>query len=54
MLTRSFFSYCSPLTYGWEGGVALSKTETFTKKMCVTKAEYEEHGKNICKERFDS
>ncbi|XP_031574279.1 actin-related protein 6-like [Actinia tenebrosa] len=44
----------NPVTYGWDGGIALSKTETFTKKMCVTKAEYEEHGKNICKERFDS
>ena len=43
-----------PVTYAWEGGVALSKTDVFVNKMCVTKAEYDEHGENICKEKFDS
>ena len=40
--------------HAWEGGVALSKTDVFLNKMCVTKAEYDEHGKNICREKFDS
>lgn len=43
-----------PVTHAWEGGCALSKTEVFVNKMCVTKAEYDEHGKNICREKFDS
>ena len=42
---------CSrPITHAWEGGVSLSNLN----KMCVTKAEYDEHGKNICRERFES
>ena len=46
---------CSiPITHKWEGGVSLSKTDTFFDKMCVTKAEYDERGKNICREKFDS
>ncbi|XP_020909427.1 actin-related protein 6 isoform X2 [Exaiptasia diaphana] len=44
----------NPVTYAMEGGIMLSKTDTFTKKMCVTKADYEEHGKHLCRERFDS
>ncbi|EDO31145.1 predicted protein [Nematostella vectensis] len=44
----------NPIAYAWEGGSTLSKSDTFTKKMCVTKAEYAEQGKAICKERFDS
>ncbi|XP_058961262.1 actin-related protein 6-like [Pocillopora verrucosa] len=43
-----------PVTHAWEGGAALSKTDVFVGKMCVTKAEYDEHGKNICREKFDS
>lgn len=43
-----------PVTHAWEGGCALSKTDVFVNKMCVTKAEYDEHGKNICREKFDS
>ncbi|CAH3016407.1 unnamed protein product [Porites evermanni] len=43
-----------PITHAWEGGVSLSKTDTFLNKMCVTKAEYDEHGKSICREKFDS
>lgn len=48
--------YCpsKPMTHAWDGGVALSKTDMFASKMCVTKAEYDEHGKNICREKFDS
>ena len=46
---------CSrPITHAWEGGVSLSKTDTFLHKMCVTKADYDENGKNICREKFDS
>lgn len=43
-----------PITHAWEGGAALSKTDVFLNKMCVTKAEYEDNGKNICREKFDS
>ncbi|XP_015748134.1 PREDICTED: actin-related protein 6-like [Acropora digitifera] len=48
--------HCSsrPITHAWEGGAALSKTDVFLNKMCVTKAEYEDNGKNICREKFDS
>ena len=49
------YRLCSiPITHAWEGGVSLSKTDTFLDKMCVTKAEYDEHGKNICREKFES
>ena len=45
---------CSrPITHACEGGVSLSKTDTFLNKMWVTKAEYDEHGKNICRERLN-
>jgi len=47
-------SSSNPVTHAWEGGVALSKTDVFLNKMCVTKSEYDEHGKNICREKFDS
>lgn len=43
-----------PVAHAWEGGAALSRTDLFLNKMCVTKAEYEENGKNICREKFDS
>ena len=49
------YRLCSiPITHAWEGGVSLSKTDTFLDKMCVTKAEYDEHGLNICIEKFES
>ena len=49
-----FFRSFRPITHAWEGGAALSKTDVFLNKMCVTKAEYEDNGKNICREKFDS
>ena len=49
------YRLCSiPITHAWEGGVSLSKTDTFLDKMCVTKAEHDEHDKNICREKFES
>ena len=51
---RLLFVSFRPVTHAWEGGAALSKTDVFVGKMCVTKAEYDEHGKNICREKFDS
>ena len=53
-LNRLLFVSFRPVTHAWEGGAALSKTDVFVGKMCVTKAEYDEHGKNICREKFDS
>ena len=36
---------CSrPITHALVGGVSLFKTDRFLNKMCVTKAEYDEHG----------
>jgi len=43
----------NPATYAWQGGVTLSKTADFVSKYCITKAEYEESGKNICFQKFD-
>ena len=49
------YRLCSiPITHAREGGVSLSKTDTFLDTMCVTKAEYDEHGKKICREKFES
>ena len=40
------YRLCSiPITHAWEGGVSLSKTDTFLDKMCVTKAGYDEHAR---------
>ncbi|XP_074643022.1 actin-related protein 6-like [Tubulanus polymorphus] len=41
-----------PITYSWHGGAQLAQTPDF-KKLCVTREQYEEHGPNICEERFD-
>ena len=47
---------CSrPIKHAWEGGISSFKTDTFLDlldKMCATKAEYDEHGKNICRENL--
>ncbi|XP_013398165.1 actin-related protein 6 [Lingula anatina] len=42
----------NPITFSWEGGAALAQDPQF-KKMVVTKAEFEEHGQEICEEKFD-
>ncbi|XP_052811955.1 actin-related protein 6-like [Mya arenaria] len=42
----------NPISYAWEGGVQLANDPAF-RKLAVTRAEYEEHGHNICMERFD-
>eukprot|EP00795_Rhopilema_esculentum_P005166 gene5166-297_t len=43
----------NPITYAWEGGAEISKSPGFVEKFCVTKSEYEEHGRSICSEKFD-
>ncbi|XP_046845659.1 actin-related protein 6-like isoform X2 [Xenia sp. Carnegie-2017] len=40
-----------PITYAWQGGKILSHTESFS-DMLVTKTEYQEHGKNFCRNKF--
>jgi len=42
----------SPITYSWEGGVQLANDPNFS-SMVVTRAQFEEHGHNICMEKFD-
>ena len=42
----------NPITFAAEGGMALSQHDTFS-NFCVTKAEYEEHGRTICCQKFD-
>lgn len=42
----------NPVTYAWEGGALLSKNPEF-KKLIVTKKDYEEHGHNLCMDKFD-
>ena len=54
MYVRMYRLCFIPITNAWEGGVSLSKTDTFLDKMCVTKADDDEHGKNICREKFES
>ncbi len=41
----------SAITYAWEGGSVLAKDDSF-RKQAVTRQEYEEHGHNLCLERF--
>eukprot|EP00794_Sanderia_malayensis_P012814 gene12814-14127_t len=43
----------NPSTFAWQGGAQLSKEADFVQKYCVTKAEYEEHGRGICSEKFE-
>ncbi|XP_046549128.1 LOW QUALITY PROTEIN: actin-related protein 6-like [Haliotis rubra] len=42
----------NPTSHAWEGGCLLAKDPDFS-KMVVTKQEFDEHGPNICYERFD-
>ena len=42
----------SPVTYAWSGGVQLANDPKFN-SMCVTRAQFEEHGHVICQEKFD-
>jgi len=42
----------NPGTFAWEGGALLAQDSNFH-NMVVTKLEYEEHGQDICRERFD-
>ena len=48
-LTRIFF--IRPTTYAWHGGKLLSNSKEFT-DMFITKAEYQEQGKNACRKKF--
>ncbi|XP_052240121.1 actin-related protein 6-like isoform X2 [Dreissena polymorpha] len=48
----SITSSKNPVTYAWEGGVQLANDPNFH-KLVVTRAEFEEHGHNICMERFE-
>lgn len=41
-----------PSIYAWEGGVALANDPQL-KKIAISRDEYDEHGHNICLERFD-
>lgn len=45
-------SFFSPITYSWEGGKLISENDDF-EDMVVTREDYEEHGHNICEEKFD-
>lgn len=45
-------SYCSPITYAWEGGVKLSQSSQFLES-CMSREEYEEEGVRGSIERFD-
>jgi actin-related protein len=40
-----------PATYAWHGGKLLSNSEDFP-SMVITKAEYQEQGKNACRKKF--
>ncbi|XP_028397113.1 actin-related protein 6-like [Dendronephthya gigantea] len=40
-----------PTTHAWHGGKLLSNSEDFT-NMLITKAEYQEQGKNACRKKF--
>ena len=51
MLSCGFFR---PLIYPWQGGVELGKKKDFLQSYCVTRAEYEEHGRNICAKKFEN
>eukprot|EP00075_Anas_platyrhynchos_P021866 XP_027311119.1 actin-related protein 6 [Anas platyrhynchos] len=42
----------NPITYSWEGGKLISENDDF-EDMVVTREDYEEHGHNICEEKFD-
>ena len=44
--------YFSPVTYAWSGGAQLANDPKFN-SMCVTRAQFEEHGHAICQEKFD-
>lgn len=47
-----FCSFFSPITYSWEGGKLISENDDF-EDLVVTREDYEEHGHNICEEKFD-
>ena len=50
-----FFIYNNssrPTTYAWEGGKLIANKDDFLSDMVVTKAEYEEQGKNACRRKF--
>uniref|UniRef100_A0A8C9F8C0 Actin related protein 6 n=1 Tax=Pavo cristatus TaxID=9049 RepID=A0A8C9F8C0_PAVCR len=42
----------NPITYSWEGGKLISENDDF-EDLVVTREDYEEHGHNICEEKFD-
>lgn len=42
----------NPITYSWEGGKLISENDDF-EDLVVTRDDYEEHGHNICEEKFD-
>ncbi|KAJ8311032.1 hypothetical protein KUTeg_007588 [Tegillarca granosa] len=42
----------NPITYCWEGGVKLASDPDFP-KMTITRDDYDEHGHNICFEKFE-
>lgn len=48
----SLILFCSPSTYSWHGGAAISQSARFP-EMLVTKKEWEEDGYYICDTKFD-
>ncbi len=46
------FLFSSPITYAWEGGAKLTRDPQY-KRYTVSRQEYEEHGHNICMDKFD-
>ncbi|CAH1798890.1 unnamed protein product [Owenia fusiformis] len=43
----------NPITYTWSGGSKISKDNSSFSKLMVTRQQYEEHGPNICLEKFN-
>ena len=44
----------NPVLAAWRGGSSLAAQPQFEQNLVVTKADYEEHGHEICRNKFHS